>query len=236
MDLKYKIQRVFRWGKRIGLLNALSFEIQQTVRRPIIVFRHGGIGRKIHLRSGSSDVAIFEHVFIEDEFDIDLEDPKLIIDGGANCGLATVSLAHSYPGAKIVSVEPSSENCTIARRNIAGLNAELVQTALWSRSTHLKIENTADAAWAFRCVEANPEDPDAFQATDMETLLAGRQCDLLKLDIEGAETELFRDPVWLKDVAAVVVETHGPEAERMILDACQGWKISQTGEKIYLNR
>ena len=236
MNIRYKIRRIFRWSKRIGLLNALNFELQQTLRRPIISFNHGGIDRRICIRSSSSDVSIFEHVFIEDEFDINLGNPKLIIDGGANCGLAALYFAIRYPGAVVLAVEPDSENCLLCAKNTAGLQVDLVKSAIWSRSTYLKIENPEAEPWAFRCIEAEEEEPGSFEARDMKSLLAGRHCDLLKLDIEGGENELFREPDWLDYVSAVVVEIHNAEADSLIRKACADWKISETGEKLLLVR
>ncbi len=70
----------------------------------------------------------------------------------------------------------------------------------------------------------------------MQSLLSGKHCDLLKLDIEGAELELFKDPSWLKDVSVIVVEVHGDDADELIRSSCKGWSISRTGEKLLLTR
>jgi len=236
MDLSYKVARIQRWSRRIGIFNALSFELQQSLKRPIIAFRHGGIGRWVYLRHSSSDVSVFEHVFMEDEFDIQLDDPELIIDGGANCGLASLYFAVRYPRAKIIAIEPSSANCEMVQRNIEGLNVEVCKSALWSSNTILKIENSAAEPWAFRCIEAEVDDLGAFPALDLTSLLAGRSCDLLKLDIEGGEVELFRNSSWLSHVSTIAVEIHSEEAETLVREACAGWKVSQTGEKLLLAR
>ena len=227
---------MLRWAKRIGLANSLSFEVQQSIRRPVISFQHRGLGRKIHLRSSSSDISVFEHVFIEDEFDIDLGSPKLIVDGGANCGFAALYFACRYPNARIIAVEPDTENFDLCLRNVDGLNVEVVKSAIWSRSTFLKIENPDDEPWSFRCVETEKSDPGSFEARDMQSLLAGNHCDLVKLDIEGAEVEVFREPDWLKSVSAVAVEIHGEDADELIRNVCTGWNISRTGEKLLLVR
>jgi len=236
LDFSYKFSRVRRWAKRIGLLNAIGFELQQTIRRPVIAVRHPGIHRRIFLRRGSSDISVFEHVFINDEFDIELESPALIVDGGANCGLASVYFATRYPAATVIAIEPDSANCAIARRNVEGLNVEVIESALWSSQTALRIEDTDSELWAFRCVEADPDEPGAFEAFDMASILAGRSCDLVKLDIEGAEVELFKDPVWLDKVAALTVEIHSEEADHLIREACRGWQISRSGEKLTLRK
>jgi hypothetical protein len=45
---------------------------------------------------------------------------------------------------------------------------------------------------------------------------AGR-IDVLKIDIEGAEVDLLRPPIsWINRVGMVVIELHGPDAERLI--------------------
>lgn len=236
MDIRYKVRRIWRWSKQIGLLNALNFEMQQTFRRPVIAFRHKALNRLIYLRSSSSDIEVFEQVFIANEFDIALDSPALIVDGGANCGLSAVYFATRFPTSKILAVEPSAENCAICRRNTAGLDVEVIQTAIWSSSTRLKIENPTDQAWSFHCVEAAEDDPNGFAAVDMQSLLSGRRCDLVKLDIEGAEVEIFRHPDWLKDVSAIVVEIHSEEADGLIRTACHGWDIRRSGEKFLLTR
>lgn len=234
MSVSTKLLRIIRWGKVIGFLNSFNFEIQQTIKKPLICFTHRGIKRKIYLRQGSSDIAVFEHVFIQGELDFNLDNPKLILDGGANCGLTALYLASQYPDANILAVEPNLDNCSMIKLNTSGLNVEVIETALWSRSTYLKIENVDAEPWAFHCVETVKDAPGSFMARDISSILEGRECDLVKLDIEGAEIEVFKDIEWLSKVAIVVVEIHNDEANLLIRESCKGWMISQAGEKLLL--
>lgn len=236
MDIKYKISRIIRWQKKIGMLSAASFEIQQTIRKPLIKIFHPGIDRWIYLRGNSSDVSVFESVFIEDEFDMDLDKADIIVDCGANCGLTAAYLAWRHPGSKVIAIEPSSANCEMILKNTAGLDVEIRRSAVWSKSTFLKIENSDAEPWAFRCVEASPKDHDAFMATDLSEIIDNRSCALVKLDIEGAETEVFKKIDWLSSVAKIVVEAHSAVAEEMIRRACDGWRVSRAGEKLVLER
>src|SRR5689334_12581239 len=63
--------------------------------------------KEVLLRLGTTDVAAFEHVFIQKEYDLLLAtEPSVIIDAGANVGMSAVYFAQRYPGAKIIAVEP----------------------------------------------------------------------------------------------------------------------------------
>jgi len=54
----------------------------------------------------------------------ELSECRTIIDLGANIGLATLYLAHAYPDARIVSVEPEESNHAILQTNLTSLIAE----------------------------------------------------------------------------------------------------------------
>lgn len=162
--------------------------------------------------------------------------PKFIIDGGANCGLAALYFACRFPDAKVLAIEPDPKNCEMCSRNTSGLNDEIVQSAIWSSSTFLKIENPNVESWSFRCVEASGTDPHAFEARDMNAFLVGDYCDLLKLDVEGAELEIFRNPTWLDQVSCIIVEIHSEEAYALIRGVCHDWMIERAGEKFMLRR
>jgi hypothetical protein len=71
-------------------------------------------------------------------------------------------------------------------------------------------------------------------------LLPGKHCDLLKLDIEGAELGVFTMPdlSWIERVSVILIETHGAEARNAVNFAASlfGMKIEQVGEKVMLSR
>ncbi len=66
------------------------------------------------------------------------------------------------------------------------------------------------------------------------------RCDLLTLDIEGGEAELFsrNTEQWLHRVDAILVEIHGETADRAVRSACSEPQFSsrQIGEKLLLQR
>src|SRR2546430_7696524 len=70
------------------------------------------VGPPLLLRARTSDRATFEQVFVSKDYDLSFLNirPHVIIDGGANVGLATRFFAHSYPWAHIFAVEPEASN------------------------------------------------------------------------------------------------------------------------------
>lgn len=243
MDIGYKLKRIQRWGAAFGYLESLKFEAAWSTRRTTVDIRVPGYPEPFQLRRMSSDLSVFETVFFKREFDLHFPvEPRLIIDGGANVGYSTAYFANRYPKAKVIAVEPSHDNAMMLRENCQSYkNVEVVEGGLWSESGHLRISNPTDLAWAFQCEMAPADAPDAFPAFSVDTLLdrsGFERCDLLKLDIEGAEEQLFSAPEkWLDRVDTILVEIHNDAALAAVKNACpQGlWHYRDFGEKILLN-
>lgn len=150
--------------------------------------------------------------------------PRLIVDAGANIGCTAVFLANAYPGARIVAVEPDTKNAELARKNCARYPAvEIVEGAVWPRPVQLEIENPQDESWAFRMRET-PRDGGAggMRGLTIDELSKGQAIDLLKVDIEGGERQLFTEETqWLGRVGAMLVELHGPACTEAVATAAQ---------------
>jgi FkbM family methyltransferase len=231
-----------RFSATFGVLEALRFEIAWTLRTRELAVRVPGLRMPPRLRRGSSDIHVFESVFVDREFDgLALTSPRLIIDGGANVGYTTAFFAYKYPGAMVIAVEPSSDNARQLELNCRGLgNVRVLVGGIWPVSGYLRIANPMEAAWALQCEPAGAEEPGAFRAYTVDEIIDGAgepHCDLLKLDIEGAEEQLFSGPTgWLARVGSIVVEVHGARAREEIDRACppQSWERRSAGEKILL--
>ncbi len=171
------------------------------------------IGRDIVLRGGTTDVYCFEKIFLHEEYKspfADSEQPKLIIDGGANVGLASLYFAAKYPAANIFAIEPNAANFKMLERNCAALpNIVLKKAALWPTSAKVSMSKRAvNDHWSYSVIDAVNGDTDTITVTDIMREAKADKIDLLKLDIEGAERELFRNSPWLKDVGQIVIELH----------------------------
>lgn len=189
-----------------------------------------GTRAPVWLRARSSDIECFCQIFVHGELDVPVPgQPRYVIDAGANIGLASVWLANRYPGATIDALEVDSANAALLRRNVGAYpNVSVVQQGLWSHACTLKILNPEAESWAFRVGEAASGDPAGFSALSVGDLLSRRQrdrVDLLKIDIEGAEKEVFdASAAWIGRVGTLFVELHDrfkPGCSAAVERACQ---------------
>ena len=199
----------------------------------------------IYLRPGTSDLDVFDEVFVQGEYAIDLGNPRGIVDAGAHIGLATVYLAARFPDAKIVAIEPEATNFMLLKRNIAALsNVTTVQAGLWSHRAFVKVVDLGYSTWGFRVVETTADDPAGIPAigiTDALQHLQGLQPLALKIDIEGAEVEaLANSEEWINKVDYLMIELHDrfrPGCTEALNKAVAGRQFKRTisGESIILS-
>jgi FkbM family methyltransferase len=225
----------------VGFRKALGFELTWSLRKPEVRLRLPGYPADFAIRRHNSDYCVFSSIFLETELSGFVPpEPGLIIDGGANVGFSSAFFAHEYPSAAVVAVEPSAENCARIRKHCAGFrNVTLLEGGLWSHSGLLRIQNPDDASWAFRCEPVERPGKGVFAAFTVGQILdssGAERCDLLKLDIEGAEAAVFApgDLGWLDRVDAILVEVHGEEAAAKIAAACPETLFDRfrSGEKL----
>ena len=175
------------------------------------------LGRKVFFR-GYADKGVISHFFYPGTRILDTPEcpVRVIVDAGANIGVETIRMRHFFPGARVFSVEPASANYSVLQKNAEqdkGM-VETTQNGLWSSETSLKvIPGLGNEAFSVRPVE--PGESADIEAITMNSILArvGGEIDILKLDIEGAEWELFRvNTEWVNHVKAFVFEC--PDGER----------------------
>jgi FkbM family methyltransferase len=136
----------------------------------------------------------------------------LIVDLGANTGLASLYFAREFPKARIVAVEPDIENIAMARENNRGNgNVQILQSGISSIDGRGAIANAGDENWAYR-TEAR-EDGELTMVS-MNTLLSKHVSEhvkpfIVKIDIEGFEENLFSASTeWVDEFPLLIIELH----------------------------
>ncbi len=227
----------------LGWRNALRFRGAMLGRR---LGWHSGTPLRMHppsllhpieLRIGSTDIYVYEQVLVDEQYAAVADGcaAEVIVDCGANVGYTSAYLLTRFPQAQVVAIEPFPANAALCRRNLApyGSRATVVEAAIWSHCTRLVLDQAGDREWGVRVRAARPGEGGQIEAIDLPSLGLSR-IDILKIDIEGSEAELFaRDTDrWLPGVANIAIEFHGAECERRFRRAMQGYRYaeSQSGE------
>ena len=208
-----------------------------------------GCNDSILLRRHTTDVAAFEQIFIDREYNFPLgqKDPKCIVDAGANVGCASVFFAKQFPRASIFAIEPEASNYNILEQNGQRFrNITTIRGAIWNSDTELEIQNPKGEKWAFRVQEATTQGVVKVPAFSIPSILkktGADRIDILKVDIEGAEKELFDESSaqWIHRVGVIIIELHDwirPGCSDALSIATRGlnWERSRVGENIILIR
>jgi FkbM family methyltransferase len=198
----------------------------------------------VYLRRQTSDLPVFEDILIRRSYDIEYDFvPKVIFDCGANIGLASVFYANLFPDAKIIAVEPEASNFELLKKNTESYpNIHLHKNGLWNKKTRLKIEDVGCEKWAFMLTEVSDDIPGSIEAISIPDLMQQYQCDeidILKIDIEGSEKELFESNYenWLPKVKILIIELHDRMREGAALSFFKAitkynFNLSMRGENI----
>ena len=201
-------------NRNLNVLDALRIEANSGRNRTIAV-RPKTIGHEFHLRCKGSDREVFEQVFVQRCYDFKSQmTPKYIVDAGANIGASTLFFADRFPSARIAAIEPSKSNVELLRRNCGALeNVTIFERGLYHEPAFLRIKNVGCGRdWAFQtepCDEAE-SDVEAISVDAVMKVAGFPYIDLLKIDIEGAELEVFSSgfETWINHVNMLVIELH----------------------------
>jgi FkbM family methyltransferase len=169
----------------------------------------------IELRPITVDKAVFEQVFVERQYDIQIHhEPRVIVDGGAHIGCTSAFFAKRYPKALVLAIEPEAANYELLTRNVRAYgNVIPIHAALWKSPRQLSIANPDADSWAFTMRDQQPGDQETVLGITIGEILrwVGTDIDILKLDVEGTEKELFSSlsaKGWLGSVHWIIIELH----------------------------
>jgi len=196
---------------------------QLTVRTP------AGAERAFHHRGTQADLGVVAQIFQGEDYSVgrlrrgaELKglyeacvrrgERPLILDFGANIGASAVYFGLTYPGAHIVALEPDEDNFDLLRANTLGLDIDARCAAVGARDGETAVVDPGEGEWGYRTEVggAGPRVPvHAASRLVADKRAAGFAPYIAKIDIEGAEGELFAaDTDWADAFPLVIVELH----------------------------
>lgn len=213
-------------GSHLGLLLKRSGSICDVKIR----------GVRIKIRKGTPDLAVAVSAFMG-EFDIlrnyfPGDNGCAVVDAGGYIGTSAIVFSLMWPDALVITIEPSSENFAILEQNIAGYsNIKAVNAALApATSQQVVLRDRHTGAWGYTVMD-KPEGVGAEHALEEVSVVQLGEIwstfgpiGLLKMDIEGAEKDVFlQDGETLSEIPVIFVELH----ERIVAGVeASFWQIS----------
>jgi FkbM family methyltransferase len=242
-----KLHLLFFCTKKYGFLNALKmllFVGSTSFIRTLFLKDENGKSLKFQFR-GKKDLGVLSH-FIKLGFRIEEVGGykiKTILDCGANIGDETMRFALHHPSAEIISVEADPENYKILNSNFQDVSrVTAVNAAVWDSDTELYVfknpNGNPESSWVSEKPSATPIK--ALQIQSLINLRGWKEIDILKLDVEGAEKQIFSgNTEWLKCVNCLIFEvpdSDAPGTTQLIFEKIKEshWNATAIGECLIL--
>lgn len=149
------------------------------------------------------------NLWLDDEYGLETisEPVSTILDVGANVGLFSLWATRIFPQAKIHAYEPNPAVQTYFCKNVAGLqNVQLFDEGIALHSGNGSIE-LYESTRLTRTI-ADPHGGIKMCSLRQAVERLGGKVDLLKLDCEGAEWELFSDAGAFENIREIRMEYH----------------------------
>lgn len=227
--------------KKIGIWQAIAYKLKSlfypflsrlgiNMKGKKLSLSVKGIKQPVYCRYGTSDSFVFEQMFIKEEYSgvENIENVNWIVDCGANVGYSAVYFLNKYPQARIIAIEPDPDNFEICAANLAAYSerAYPINSAIWSSKAGLIIDRPLqeNEEWGIEVRLCQAGETADLNAIDIKTVLEDFQIDsvdILKIDIEKAEVEVFSHNYqeWLKKVKYIAIELHGKECSEVFFKA-----------------
>jgi FkbM family methyltransferase len=193
----------------------------------------GRVEIEMTVRPGTSDIAALDQVYGGKSYDlrnlrrfgeiatlyreaVARGRTCLILDLGANIGAAARYFAQAWPASHVLAVEPAADNFELLFENTQDLdNTTAWLAGIASAPGWLRVADEGAEKWAYRTERADAQTPQAVRAVTVREILdefssdKGYEPFIVKIDIEGAESELFsRDTDWIDRFPVLIIELH----------------------------
>ncbi len=199
--------------RKIYISLAFKFQNLSTFFRSFsLKMKYGNL----KIRRGDSDIRVYKQIFIDETYYFlpQYFIPDVIIDAGANVGYSPIWFASMFVNSKIIAIEPVSSNFSILKENcLPYKNIIPIKAGLWFEKSILKIQDRKTGSWGFQTIASDDLKLEGIESVTVSELIDCynlNKIDIFKIDIEGAEFELFNfnSEKWISYVNIFMIETH----------------------------
>ncbi len=158
----------------------------------------------------------------------DLQTGDVVIDLGAYSGLTSIMFAEKVGiSGRVIAVEADEENYQCAEKNISryfqetGMSINLIYGAAWSHNNGIEFScemNMGSSAIDIVGKRGRVVKVPSYTLSDIAKDL--RRVDFVKIDIEGAESEVVKDADFFSRFnPRLIIETHGKGTDQAVTSA-----------------
>jgi FkbM family methyltransferase len=182
-------------------------------------------GQAFQLRDGPSGVRTFDEIFMHDLYPRSLlRHARVVVDVGANIGLASYYARLQAPQAKILAFEADPFTFALLSNNVRGLDVHCGNAAVTSKKGEISFFSSEVSGWSslFQSRGALTAAEVTVPAVKLSDVFKDIPAvDFLKVDVEGAEYDILLgdSALWDTQINALAVEVdRSPRDDRYRFD------------------
>jgi len=192
-------------------------------------------GTPFEISDSASFISTFRQIFEDQIYRFKANtDRPYVLDCGANIGLSVIYFKQLYPRSAVVAFEPDQAIFDLLSRNLRNFghsDVQLINRAVWNCETELDF--TSDGADGGRVSVGADKSNRVVKTVRLKDYL-DRKVHFLKIDIEGAETEVLSDCAdQLGNVDALFVEYHSFASQPQTLPQLTG-VLARAGFRLHI--
>lgn len=249
-------ENLLPYSRAVNVLISKGYKVNRLDKKTVEIAINAN---RYVIRRYGSDIKVFEQVVVNEEYKhlLNLVDkvglqhmPLTVLDCGSNIGLFSAWILNHLRVKKIVSIEADLDNYIFQKYFIDKMKyttkVELVNKAIWSDSEsilNISSDFRDGQQWAKSVVptyETNANSVESISLNQVFDSLLDQEIHILKIDIEGAEKEVFENEEsfdrLLRNTKIIAIEIHEEvESTSMILSilANYGFDLEKVGETTF---
>jgi FkbM family methyltransferase len=179
------------------VLLALYFKSLLSIRKKTVSQKL--FGYQVHAYSYQSLDYLFREIFVKQEYSLDIaQESPLIIDCGANIGMASMYFKRLYPDCRIIAIEANPHSFDLLRKNIEENHLEgitIIHACLSDKPGEVSFffdQDKGSLAGSIHRSRGGQQEI-KISSVKLSELIHHEEPDLVKIDVEGSEGIILKD-------------------------------------------